>query len=180
PQQPVSEVTVRLKGGARAPLANPRQCGFAVTNADFTAWGSPAVPDALSLTQYPVDWDGNRGPCPTELPFAPTLTAGSTSVTAGHSTPFSLTVQRADRMKDIAKLQVKLPPGLLGMLSSVTLCKEPQAGEGTCSEASEIGHVSVAVGSGGHPFVVTGGHVYLTESYAGAPFGLTVVIPAKA
>jgi hypothetical protein len=180
PQQPVSEVTVRLKGGVRAPLANPRQCGPAVTNADFAAWGSPAVPDSFSPSSYLVDWDGNRGPCPAELPFAPTLTAGSSSLSAGHTAPFSLTVQRADRMKDISKLQVKLPVGLLGTLSSVTLCKEPQASEGTCPEGSEIGHVSVAVGSGSHPFVVNGGHVYLTESYKGAPFGLTVVVPAKA
>jgi uncharacterized repeat protein (TIGR01451 family) len=180
PQQPVSEVTVHLKGGVRAPLANPRQCGEAVTNTDFTAWGTPAVPDALSSTQFPVDWDGNGGPCPPELPFAPTLTAGSASATAGHSGPFTLTVQRADRMKDISRLQVRLPSGLLGMLSSVALCREPQASEGTCSEASEIGHVSVAVGSGSHPFVVNGGHVYLTDGYAGAPFGLSVVVPAVA
>jgi hypothetical protein len=180
PQQPVSEVTVRLKGGVRAPLANPRQCGEAVTNADFTAWGSPAVPDALSSTQFPVDWNGSGEPCPAELLFAPTLTAGSASATAGHSGPFSLTVQRADRTKDIKRLQVKLPSGLLGMLSSISLCAEPQAGEGSCSEASEIGHVAVAVGSGSHPFVVNGGRVYLTTGYAGAPFGLSVVVPAVA
>ncbi len=180
PQQPVSEVTVRLKGGVRAPLANPRQCGQAVTNADFTPWSSPGTADALSSTQFPVDWNGNGEPCPAEVPFAPTLTAGSASATAGHSGPFSLTVGRADRMKDIKTLQVKLPSGLLGMLSSVALCAEPQANEGTCSEASEIGHVSVAVGSGAHPFVVNGGRVYLTTGYAGAPFGLSVVVPAVA
>ena len=180
PQQPVSEVIVRIKGGVRAPLANPRQCGQALTNADFTAWGSPAVPDAISLSQYGVDWDGNGAPCPPELPFAPTLTAGSASSTGAASSPFTLAIQRGDRMKDLRSLQVKLPSGLLGMLSSVTLCKEPQASLGTCSEASEVGHVSAAVGSGSHPFVVNGGHVYLTESYNGAPFGLTIVVPAKA
>lgn len=83
-------------------------------------------------------------------------------------------------MKDLSRLQVKMPAGLVGMLSSVTLCKEPQASLGTCPEASEIGKTSVAVGSGGHPFVINGGHVYLTEGYRGAPFGLTVVVPGKA
>jgi len=180
PQQPIGEVSLRLKGGQRAPLANPRQCGPAVTNAEITPWGAPAVPDALLSPSFPVDWDGNGAPCPATLPFAPTLTAGSLSAAAGRFSPVSLTVQRGDRMKDISRLQVKLPPGLLGMLSSVTLCGEPQASLGTCAEASEIGRVSVAVGSGPHPFVVTGGRVYLTEGYRGAPFGLAIVVPAKA
>lgn len=179
PQQPLSEVTVRLKGGVRAPLANPRQCGEAITNVDFTAWGSPAVPDALWAAPYPVNWEGG-GPCPAALPFAPTLTAGMQSSTAGAFSTFSLTLQRGDRMQDLSKLQVKMPPGLVGMLSSVTLCKEPGASTGNCPEASEIGKTSVAVGSGAHPFVVTGGHVYLTEGYKGAPFGLTIVVPGKA
>jgi uncharacterized repeat protein (TIGR01451 family) len=180
PQQPVSEVTLRLKGGVRAPLANPRQCGLAVANADFAAWGSPSVPDALWSTAYPVDWDNNRGACPATLPFAPTLSAGMQSATAAHFSTFSLGLQRGDRMQDVSRLQVTLPPGLIGMLSSVTLCKEPQATLGTCPEASEIGKTSVAVGSGSHPYVVNGGRVYLTESYKGAPFGLTIVVPGRA
>jgi hypothetical protein len=180
PQQPFSEVSLRLKGGVRAPLSNPRQCGQAVTNARLTPWGSPTVPDALWSPSFTVDWDGNGGPCPATLPFAPTLSAGSLSSAAGHFSPLAVTVQRGDRMKDIARLQFKLPPGLLGMLSSVTLCQEPQASLGACGAASEIGTTSAAVGSGAHPFVVNGGRVYLTEGYKGAPFGLTAVVPAKA
>jgi hypothetical protein len=65
------------------------------------------------------------------------------------------------------------------MLSSVTLCGEPQATQGTCSAASEIGTTTVAAGPGSHPFWVTG-HVYLTTAYRGGPFGLTIVVPAKA
>ncbi len=178
PQQPVSEVTVRLKGGARAPLANPRECGSAATNADLTPWGAPATPDAIFTASYQVDWDG--GECPGVLPFAPSLSAGSMSTSAGRFAPFTLTVARADRNQDLARLQVHTPPGLIGMLSSVVQCPEPQASLGACPASSEIGKTSVAVGSGAHPFVVNGGQVFLTGPYAGAPFGLSIVVPAKA
>jgi hypothetical protein len=179
PQLPVSEVTVHLKGGGRALLANPRQCGEAVANADLAPWSSPVTPDSILEAPFPVDWDGHGGACPVALPFAPTLEAGATSAQAEHFTPFTLTVARGDRQQDLARVQVKMPVGLLGMLSKVALCEEPQASQGTCPEASKIGTTWVAVGSGPQPLWVQG-RVYLTGSYAGAPFGLSIVVPAVA
>jgi hypothetical protein len=180
PQQPVSEVSLHIDGGARAPLANPRQCGQAVASADITPWSSPITPDALPSASFPVDWNGAGEPCPGTLPFAPTLSAGSVSLAAGRFSPFTLTLQRGDRQQDLSRLQVTMPVGLLGMLSSVPLCGEPQAAQGTCPEASRVGSAGAAVGSGSHPFVVNGGRAYLTGPYAGSPFGLTVVVPAVA
>jgi len=179
PQLPVSEVTVNLKGGGRATLANPRQCGEALVDADLAPWSSPITPDAIRTPGFPVDWDGNGGACPASLPFAPTLEAGATNALADRFGSFTLTVGRGDRQQDLARLQVKMPAGLLGMLSKVALCEEPQAGQGACSEASEIGTTWVAAGSGPQPLWVQG-RVYLTGPYAGAPFGLSIVVPAVA
>ena len=134
----VSEVSLTLKGGPRAPLANPRQCGAAVSSSDLTPWSSPETPDALvGSVPFTVDWDGNGASCPATLPFTPSMTADETNVTAGGFGPFTFTLSRGDRQQDVSRLQVKMPVGLLGMLSRVPLCGEPQAAQGTCGEGEQ-------------------------------------------
>jgi hypothetical protein len=182
PQLPFAKLKLHFDGGPRASLANPPTCGPATTSADLSPWSAPITPDATPSSSFAVDWDGQGGAvsgCPGTLPFAPSLTAGTITPTAGAFSPFTLTLRRVDREQNLSQLSVRTPPGLLGMLSSVTLCDEQQASQGTCSAASEIGTTRVAAGPGSHPFWVTG-HVFLTESYRGAPFGLSVVVPAVA
>ncbi len=182
PQLPVGKIALHFDGGPRASLANPLTCGVATTTSDFSPWSAPITPDATPSSSFTVDWDGRGGtetPCPATPPLTPSLTAGTVSAAAGAFSPFTLTLSRSDRQQYLSRLSVTTPPGLLGMLSSVSLCGEPQAAAGTCSSASEIGTTTVAAGPGSHPFWITG-HVYLTVGYGGAPFGLSVVVPAKA
>jgi hypothetical protein len=179
PQIPVSELKVHFKGGLRASLATPQECGQYTTTTDITPWSSPITPDATPSSAFDVSWDGNGAPCPSSMPFAPSFSAGTSNANAGQFSPLTLTFNREDGEQDLAAIQVKTPPGLLGTLSGVPLCGEPQADLGTCSEASRIGSMTVAAGPGGHPFYEKGS-LYLTGPYNGAPFGLSIVVPTVA
>ena len=112
-------------------------------------------------------------------PFAPSFSAGTSNPNAGQFSPLTLTFGREDREQDLAGIQVHMPPGLLGTLTGVPLCGEPQASLGTCGEASQIGSMTVAAGPGSHPFYEKG-EIYLTGPYKGAPFGLSIVVPTVA
>jgi hypothetical protein len=173
PQFPFSDLKVHLNGGDRAPLANPQTCATFTMTSNLTPWSAPVTPDATPSSSFPITG------CGSAMPFAPLFSAGVVTANAAASSPFTLTFSRHDGEQDFSALSVTTPPGLVGMLSQVPLCGEPQAAAGTCPEASRIGATTVAAGAGSQPFWISG-KVYLTGPYNGAPFGLSVVVPAKA
>jgi hypothetical protein len=183
PELPFTSFRLSFSGGAQAALATPTTCGTYETTSDFSSWASPFVADAFPTGAFAVTSGTNWAPCPgSVLPFTPSLIAGSTTDQAGGFTDFSLLLQAPDDQQRIEKLQFKVPEGLLGMISKVPLCQEPQAQNGTCSSASQIGHTVVASGPGPYPLVVPQpgqppAAIYLTGPYEGAPYGLSIVVP---
>jgi hypothetical protein len=178
PELPFEDLELHFFGGDRAPLAMPASCGTYFTTTKFLPWSGSAPTESSSAFQ--VISGPNGSPCHTPLPFVPTLTAGTTSIQAGGFSPFTMTMSREDGMQSLRSIEVHLPPGMSGTLSTVKLCGEEQADAGTCPADTEIGETIVSVGVGGDPFSVEGGKVYITGPYKGAPFGLSIVNPAKA
>ncbi len=180
PQLPFSHLHINFRAGPRSPIVNPHTCGTFETKAEFWPWsGNPPVTlgSSFQITSGP---EGQPCPTATAQPFKPSFVAGTPNNQAGAFTPMTVTFTRADGEQELGGVTVKTPPGLLGMLSAVSLCGEPQASAGTCPASSEIGSVSVDAGAGANPFYVTGGKVFLTTAYNGGEFGLSVVVPAKA
>jgi hypothetical protein len=179
PQLPFEDAELHFFGGDRAPLASPSRCGTYTTTASFTPWTGTEAAHPSSSFDITSGPDGS--PCPgAALPFSPSLTAGTTSIQAGGFSPFTMTMGREDGQQNLKSIQLKMPLGMSGTLSNVKLCGEAQANAGTCGPESQIGETIVSVGLGGDPFTVTGGKVYITGPYEGAPFGLSIVNPAKA
>jgi uncharacterized repeat protein (TIGR01451 family) len=174
PQLPFSAVRLQFDGGARAVLVNPPVCGRYEVSGELTSWSGA---ERGVSSGFDVDRScfgaGAR-------PFAPGFFAGVESPVAGGSSPFHLRLTRDDADEELRRVTVRLPRGLLGRLADVVLCADGDASAGTCPAGSLIGSVVAGAGAGPLPFYIGGGRVYVTGPYGGAPFGLSVVVPAVA
>ncbi len=184
PQAPFSDLQLEFYGTDRAPLATPALCGTYNTSSSFTPWSAPDPANPEEIAHPPASFQitsgPNGAPCSDPLAFSPSLSSGVTNINAGGFTPLTTTISREDGQQQVQQVTLHYPPGVTGVLTGIPLCPEAQANAGTCPESSLIGETIVSVGLGSDPFSVTGGKVYLTEKYAGAPFGLSIVNPAKA
>jgi hypothetical protein len=178
PQLPFENLRLHFFGGSRAPLGTPALCGSYTTTASIVPWSGNQPVDSSS--EFQITSGPNHSPCADPLPFEPSLTTGSLNIQAGAFTPFTMTMSREDGNQNLDAIQLKMPPGLLGQISKVKLCGEAEGNAGTCGPESLIGETVVSVGLGGNPYTVKGGKVFITGPYAGAPYGLSIVNPAKA
>jgi len=181
PEQPLGNAILSFTRGALAPIANPLSCGTATTATTLTPFTSPFAPPKSPSSSFALDADGKGGACPSPLPFSWTQSGTGQPANAGAfgSTSYTFNLARPDGQQYLSKVATTLPAGLVGAIPNVTLCGEPQAAQGTCSSASQIGTATVAVGAGPEPYPLTA-PVFLTGPYGGGPFGLSIPVRAAA
>ncbi len=171
PPLPFADLAMKFDGGALAPLANPLSCAVGAVEGLFT----PYTGGAPALSSTPFAATG----CSSPLPFSLSQSTHDASPNAGAYTSYAFDLARANGQQYFADVKTTLPAGLLGAIPSVPLCAETPANAGTCPAASEIGSASVSAGAGPEPYAFAG-KVYLTGPYNGAPYGLSIVVPASA
>jgi hypothetical protein len=174
PQGPFRDIKLRFNGGQLSDLATPLTCGAARTQSQFVPYsGEPVAPPfSPQFTEFIVQG------CPSAPPPVNWTQATSAEPpAAGASSTFTFRIERSDGNQYLSQIKTTLPPGLLGTIPAVTLCTEAQASTDTCPASSRIGSVTVAAGAGGQPHSFQG-TVFLTESFEGAPYGLSIVVPA--
>ncbi len=175
PQVALSDISLNFDGGARSLLATPLSCGQVRAHASFISHSTSEPAQAAQILGIKAR---GGGPCSATLPFSPEITAGSTKLKAGKNTGFSFTLARHSGEQLTKRFATTLPTGLNANLTAVDRCRAAAAAAGSCPPGSRIGTAVAEVGSGSSPAQVRG-DVYLTDSYRGAPFGLSIVFDAS-
>jgi uncharacterized repeat protein (TIGR01451 family) len=189
PQLPVSHLELDLNSGPRAPLATPTTCGHFTTTTDLVPWSTPGTPDAHPSSSF--DINSGCASTPGQRPFAPTLSAGTESSTAGAASPFVLKITRGDGEQELSQVDTTLPKGLLATLKGVPYCSDAaiaaagsksgaaEQASSSCPAASQIGTITAGAGPGTNPYYVSG-KAYLAGPYKGAPLSVAFITPAVA
>ncbi len=172
PEQPFTTAALNFKGGALAPIANPLTCDAGAAEGSFlpyTEIGAKTIATPFASTG-----------CPATIPFALTQATANQTGNAGGNTSYTFSLTRPEGHQYLSTVKTTLPAGLVGQIPKATQCTDAQATANTCPDSSKIGVASAISGSGPTPFTFGGGSVYLTGPYKGAPFGLSIVVPAIA
>jgi hypothetical protein len=176
PRVPVEHVRVDVKGGPAGILATAQRCGAHAFSTLFSPWTAAHGAGGVDVTDPgAVTLNSNCA-----FGHAPKLVAGMSSPVSRGGGTFAFHLSRQDGQQWFKGLSAELPAGLLASVRGVPLCTSAQAANESCPEASRIGSVDAAAGSGTPYVLERKGDAYLTEGYKGAPYGLLVKVPVEA
>jgi hypothetical protein len=190
PQLPIGGLEVHFFGGERSLLSTPPACGLATSTSALTPWstlpgGTSSSPAAAPSSSFEIDMGMDGTACSAVQPFDPTFQA--TSTMTGEADAYgslSLLVSRTASEQRLGAIAIQAPPAVAQLFAGVPACGEPQASEGACPAASEVGTVAAQAGLGSYPADLNG-EIYLTGptlpaeglNPSGAAQGLEIVLP---
>jgi hypothetical protein len=175
PQIPVSALEMHFFSGARALLSTPPLCGAFTGTSELTPWSQDT--GVIASSTFEIEQGLSGAPCSGSRAFSPAFQAGS--VAAGEADTYqSLTflVTRAEGEEELGAIAIQAPAPVAQMFAGVPACEEPEAPQGTCQAASEVGTVTARAGLG-YAAAELSGDVYLTGPYGGGAQGLEIVLP---
>jgi len=157
----------------------------------MTPWSENG--DAHPSSSFGIDSGPNGSACasPGGKPNRPAFSAGTVNPVAGVYSPLVMNLRREDGSQEFSQLTLDAPAGIAARLAGVPYCPDGDlaaaAGKSghdeeanpSCPGASQVGTVRVGAGAGPSPYY-TGGKVYLTGPYKGAPLSLAILTPAIA
>ncbi len=178
PEQPFENLQIHFERNVLAPVANPLLCGEAKGVAVFEPTSAETPHEVLKTDAFGQTVTGCASIPP---PFKPSQNTANSNGNAGASTNFTFNLLRNDGDQYLSSVKTVLPPGLVGKIAIAERCQEAAASSETaaCPSTSQIGTATVLAGSGSRPFSFSG-PVYLTAPYQGAPYGLSIKVPAVA
>jgi hypothetical protein len=184
PQLPIGALELHFFGGERSLLSTPPTCGLATSTSALTPWstlpgGTSSSSAAAPSSSFEIEAGMDGAACSAAQPFSPTFQA--TSTTAGEADTYgslNVFVSRTASEQQLGAIAIQAPPAVMQLFAGVPVCGEPQASEGACPGASEVGAVAAQAGLGSYPADLNG-EIYLTGTYGGAAQGLEIVLPVE-
>ncbi len=175
PEVPFTSLDVNLRGGSKAILQNPVECGVHDGSANLVGWSGATNPSTPSITTT-----GTPEECAVPRPFAPVVEeASGTPKFAGANSISKIVVSRKDGEQNLKSLQLVLPPGAAGSLAAAPACPLADARAGSCPDSTRIGTIRNTVGSG-NALLTVPGELYLSEAIEpGDAASIAVRVPAK-
>jgi hypothetical protein len=184
PMLPFEKFTVKLRGGDRAVLVNPHQCGTYTVTSQLTPYKSapdfPSADNQQPSDSFAISYDGSGAACPDPFPFNPGIAGTTDPLQGGARSKLFLTLTSPDRDQLVKTLTNSLPPGLAGGIVGIPLCSVSDAAAGTCSADARIGSIDTTIGSGGDPLPLPGSIYIADPLQAGDPASLSIVVPNRA
>ncbi len=159
-----------LRGGTAPATSMPRTCGTPQGTATLTPQTGSSVSRTGTLT---IDQN-----CSAAGTFATTGSVSLGTTAAGQDTSLTTTVNVPAGGRELGKVAISLPAGLLANIDGKTRCTVSSAQAGTCAAGAEIGTISATAGQGSVAGTFGGGKVYLVDAPSSSDIvGLGLSIP---